>query len=72
MVVWDQDRSAAVLRMRRALAELQIEGVKTTRDLHLRVLEAPEFLDGRLHTRILEEEWLPRFLEQVKREEMTR
>ena len=72
VVVWDQDRSAAVLRMRRALAELQIEGVKTTRDLHLRVLEAPEFLDGRLHTRILEEEWLPRFLEQVKREEMTR
>src|SRR5437588_526142 len=72
VVAWDQDRSAAVLRMRRALAELQIEGVKTTRDLHLRVLEAPEFLDGRLHTRILEEEWLPRFLEQVKREEMTR
>ena len=58
--------------MRRALAELQIEGVKTTRDLHLRVLETPEFLEGRLYTRILEEEWLPRFLEQGKREEMAR
>ena len=72
MVAWDRDRSAAVIRMRRALAELQIEGVNTTRDLHLRVLETPEFLEGRLYTRILEEEWLPRFLEQSKREEMAR
>jgi biotin carboxylase len=47
--------------MRRALAELVVEGVRTTRDLLSRILEAPEWRAGRLHTRLLEEELLPRF-----------
>jgi biotin carboxylase len=38
-----------------------VEGVRTTRDLLSRILEAPEWRAGRLHTRLLEEELLPRF-----------
>jgi len=61
LIVWDRDRPQATARMRRALAELVVEGVRTTRDLLSRILEAPEWRAGRLHTRLLEEELLPRF-----------
>lgn len=61
VIVWDRDRLAALARMRRALGELVVEGVATTRDLHLFILDTPEFREGRLHTRILEEAWLPAF-----------
>src|SRR5262249_23224201 len=68
VIICDLDRAAAVARMRRALEECEIEGVKSTRDLHVRILETPEFREGRLHTRILEEEWLPRFNAVARRE----
>jgi acetyl/propionyl-CoA carboxylase alpha subunit len=59
VVAWDRSRPAALARMRRALGELVVEGVTTTRDLHLHILATPQFRDARLHTRILEDEWLP-------------
>ncbi len=64
VTVWDQDRPHAIARMRRALQQFTIEGVKTTRELHLLILDAPEFHQARLHTRLLEEMWVPRFQEQ--------
>jgi acetyl-CoA carboxylase biotin carboxylase subunit len=45
VVVWDRDRSGATARMRRALKELDVTGVPTTREFHLRVLERPEWID---------------------------
>jgi acetyl-CoA carboxylase biotin carboxylase subunit len=46
LIVWGEDRPQAIARMRRALLELLIDGVETSRDFHLRVMEDEEFLRG--------------------------
>ncbi len=61
LIVWDRDRRHATARMLRALGELRIEGVRTTRELLMKVVDSPEWRAGHLHTRLLEEELLPRF-----------
>ena len=48
-------REDAIARMRVALSELVIEGVRTNVPLHRRILDHPEFRAGRVHTRFLEE-----------------
>src|SRR5919109_1922845 len=47
IIVHGRDRDEAVARMRRALAETVVEGVKTTIPFHLRLLAHPAFLEGR-------------------------
>jgi acetyl-CoA carboxylase, biotin carboxylase subunit len=47
IVVHGDDRAEAIARMRRALAETVIEGVKTTIPFHLKVLADPAFVEGR-------------------------
>jgi acetyl-CoA carboxylase biotin carboxylase subunit len=54
LIVWGPDRDAAVERMRRALSELVIDGVETSRDFHLRVLADPEFRRGAIDIHWLE------------------
>jgi acetyl-CoA carboxylase biotin carboxylase subunit len=46
IIVHGRDRGEAVARMRRALAETVVEGVKTTIPFHLRLLTHPAFLQG--------------------------
>jgi acetyl-CoA carboxylase biotin carboxylase subunit len=46
IIVHGRDRDEAVARMRRALAETVVEGVKTTIPFHLRLLTHPSFLQG--------------------------
>lgn len=58
LIVWGADRQEAIARMRRALDEFRIEGVKTTLELYRQVLDHPDFRAGRVHTRWLEEELL--------------
>jgi len=41
-----RDRAEAVTRMRRALAETVVEGIKTTITFHLKLLADPTFLAG--------------------------
>ena len=60
VIVWDLDRDRATARMLRALGEFAIEGVRTTKDFLARVLSSPEWRAGRVHTRTLEEEFVPR------------
>jgi acetyl-CoA carboxylase biotin carboxylase subunit len=57
VVVWGPDRATAIRRSRRALAELEVEGVATTTALQARVLEQDWFAAGDFHTGTLEE-WL--------------
>jgi acetyl-CoA carboxylase biotin carboxylase subunit len=54
LIVHGEHRAEAIARMRRALHELEIEGVKATISLHKRILSSPEFVAGRVSTRFLE------------------
>ncbi len=55
VVTWGRDREEAAARMVRALSEFQIEGVKTTLELHRQLLQDPEFRAGHIHTNFLGE-----------------
>ena len=48
------NREEAVSRMRRALQMTVIEGIQTSVPLHLRILDDPDFLQGKLHTAFME------------------
>jgi acetyl-CoA carboxylase, biotin carboxylase subunit len=55
IIVHGRDRSEAIARMRRALEMTVIEGIKTSIPLHLRILNDPDFLAGRLSTAFMEQ-----------------
>jgi acetyl-CoA carboxylase biotin carboxylase subunit len=55
LVVWDEDRPAAIARAVRALRETILEGVPTTRDLALDVLASAPFRSGDYSTSSLEQ-----------------
>ncbi len=55
LVVWGPTREAAIARGRRALEEFQVTGVATTIPAHLAVLDHPDFIAGRHHTKWMEE-----------------
>jgi acetyl-CoA carboxylase biotin carboxylase subunit len=57
LIVHAPTREAAIERMHRALLELTIEGVESSRDFHLRVMEDLEFRAG-----AIEIQWLERRL----------
>ncbi len=50
LVSHDLTRMGAVQVMKRALSEFQIEPLKTTIPLYLRVMDDPQFLEGDFHT----------------------
>jgi acetyl-CoA carboxylase biotin carboxylase subunit len=47
LITWGADRNEAIQRMKRALNEYGITGVKTTIPFHLKVLDNPDFIAGR-------------------------
>ena len=55
LIVHGSDRAEALSRARRALGELQIEGVATTRELFLEIIEEPAFAAGGYTTAYLEQ-----------------
>src|SRR5262249_30990575 len=55
LVVWAEDRPRALARMRRALQEYQIAGIKTTIPFFTWLLEQPAFVEGRFDTTSLDE-----------------
>lgn len=55
LIVSGQNRTEVIERMRLALKQFQIEGVRTTIPFHLAMLERQEFISGNYHTRFLEE-----------------
>ena len=54
LVVWGNTRVEAIQRSKRALSELHVEGIHTTRDLLLALMDDVQFLDGEYHTNYLE------------------
>jgi acetyl-CoA carboxylase biotin carboxylase subunit len=55
LIAWGRDRDEALARMRRALAELQVDGVATTALFIGRVLASEAFRHGEVHTRFVEQ-----------------
>ncbi len=54
LIVWGSTREQAIARMHRALRELTIVGVETSREFHIRVLEDPAFQRGDIDIQWLE------------------
>jgi acetyl-CoA carboxylase biotin carboxylase subunit len=55
LIAWAEDRPSAIARMRRALAEYLVVGIRTTVPFFTWLLAQPEFLDGRFHTAYLDD-----------------
>jgi acetyl-CoA carboxylase biotin carboxylase subunit len=55
LVAWAEDRPLAIARMRRALDEYLVTGIKTTVPFFTWLLAQPEFVAGRFHTTYLDE-----------------
>jgi len=58
LIVWDADRPAAIARGLRALGELEIEGVATTREFAISVLRSDAFVSGEYTTSYVDESGL--------------
>jgi acetyl-CoA carboxylase biotin carboxylase subunit len=54
LIVWGADREQAITRMRRALVDLVILGVETSRDFHVRMMDDAEFRSGDIDIQWLE------------------
>lgn len=54
LITHGRDRQESVARMKRALGEFIIEGIKTTIPLHRRILDDPDFQKGHVSTTFLE------------------
>ena len=55
VIVWAEDRPSALRRALRALQEFELEGVPTTRELAMEILQNDDFASGDYTTRFLEE-----------------
>ncbi|HEY3294317.1 MAG TPA: acetyl-CoA carboxylase biotin carboxylase subunit [bacterium] len=59
LIAWGRDRSEAIARMRRALDEFVVEGIKTTIPFHQKVLLLEQFIASDVHTK-----WVEEFMER--------
>ena len=54
VIVHGRDRQESIARMRRTLEMSVVEGIKTTIPMHLKILNDPDFVAGRLSTHFME------------------
>lgn len=71
LISYGKDRNEAIERMKRAIREYQILGVKTTLPFCEFVLNHKEFLDGSFTTKFVETHFTPEVLEKETSDEMT-
>jgi len=53
LIVWGEDRQAAIKRMQKALSEFQISGIKVTIPFHQQVFQHPDFIRGDFDTHFI-------------------
>lgn len=53
LITYGHDRTEAMVRMRRALSEFIVNGIKTTIPFHLKILNNKSFIKGNIHTHFL-------------------
>ena len=58
LIVHAEDRKSALVRMKRALKEFAIDGIKTTIPFHLKVIDQGEFYKGKYSTNFIGEKLL--------------
>jgi acetyl-CoA carboxylase biotin carboxylase subunit len=63
IITYGRDRTEAIARMRRTLEMTVVDGIKTTIPLHLKILDDPDFIAGRLSTAFMD-----RFLKEKEKE----
>ncbi len=54
LITYGKDRTEAIAKMRRALFEMKIDGIRTNIEFHLKLLHDPDFVAGNVSTRFLE------------------
>lgn len=57
LIVWDENRSNCIERMKRALTELEISGIETTKTIHQALIDDPQVRQGDVYTSFLDD-WL--------------
>lgn len=62
LIIHGKTRNAALMRLRRALEEFVIMGVKTTIPLHQEIISQAEFIDGQYNIH-----WLEKFMEKLNK-----
>jgi pyruvate carboxylase subunit A len=72
LCAWGWNRTESIEKMRRAIYEYVILGVKTTLPLHHALMNNRHFVNGDTHTHFLQEEHILRSLNRYLREEETR
>jgi acetyl-CoA/propionyl-CoA/long-chain acyl-CoA carboxylase, biotin carboxylase, biotin carboxyl carrier protein len=72
LIVSGADRDLARRRMLRALDEFHVEGVPTTMPFHRWVLQTPDFRDGTVHTKWVEDALASGGLAQMEKAEQER
>ena len=64
LIVWGETRAQAILRMRRALEEYRIVGVRTNVPFHQTMMDSHRFMAGQYDTRFVEERFSLESLEE--------
>ncbi len=54
LIVWGKDRDEAIARMKRALDEFEVAGIKTTIDFHRKMMRNEDFINNNFDTKYLE------------------
>ncbi len=54
LIVWGKDRDAAIAKMKRALDEFEVAGVKTTIEFHRKMMRNKDFIENNFDTKYLE------------------
>jgi acetyl-CoA carboxylase biotin carboxylase subunit len=55
MIVWDNNREDAIKRMRRALSQYKLTGIKTNVRFLDRIMACPPFVEGKYNTQFIEQ-----------------
>ena len=58
LIVWGEDRDRAIAKMRRALEEFEVTGIKTTIDFHKKMMQNRDFIENRFDTKYIDEKYL--------------
>jgi acetyl-CoA carboxylase biotin carboxylase subunit len=54
IITWGNDRTEAIARMKRTLEMTVVDGIKTSIPLHLKILNEPDFVAGKLSTAFMD------------------